>query len=90
MSVTLCTQTLPPTVTGKAATGPGWVPVFHLAAHPRVVWWSCWSRWHGLSEPGKTSAPQSVSVAPADHQTRLCDSVPLVFPQVQEHPIQSR
>ncbi len=33
------------------------------------------------------SAPQSVSVAPTDHQTRLCDSVRLAFPQVQGHPV---
>ncbi len=32
-------------------------------------------RRHDISEPGKSRAPQSGSVAPADHQTRLCDSV---------------
>ncbi len=31
------------------------------------------------------SAPQSVSVAPMDHQTRLCDSVRPASPQVQGH-----
>ncbi len=33
------------------------------------------------------SAPQSVSVAPTDHQTRLCDSVRPASPQVQGHPV---
>ncbi len=33
------------------------------------------------------SAPQSVSVAPTDHQTRLCDSVRPTSPQVQGHPV---
>ncbi len=32
------------------------------------------------------SAPQSVSVAPTDHQTRLCNSVRPASPQVQGHP----
>ncbi len=33
------------------------------------------------------SAPQSVSVAPTDHQTRPCDSVRPASPQVQGHPV---
>ncbi len=33
------------------------------------------------------SSPQSVSVAPTDHQTRLCDSVRPASPQVQGHPV---
>ncbi len=33
------------------------------------------------------SAPQSVSVAHTDHQTRLCDSVRPASPQVQGHPV---
>ncbi len=33
------------------------------------------------------SAPQSVSVAPTDHQTRLCDLVRPASPQVQGHPV---
>ncbi len=33
------------------------------------------------------SAPQSVSVAPTDHQTRLCESVRPASPQVQGHPV---
>ncbi len=33
------------------------------------------------------SAPQSISVAPTDHQTRLCDSVRPASPQVQGHPV---
>ncbi len=33
------------------------------------------------------SAPQSVSVAPTDHQTRLCDSLRPASPQVQGHPV---
>ncbi len=33
------------------------------------------------------SAPQSVSVAPVNHQTRLRDSVLLASPQVQGHPV---
>ncbi len=33
------------------------------------------------------SAPQSISVAPTDHQTRLCDSVHPASPQVQGHPV---
>ncbi len=33
------------------------------------------------------SAPQSASVAPTDHQTRLCDSVRPASPQVQGHPV---
>ncbi len=33
------------------------------------------------------SAPQSVSAAPTDHQTRLCDSVRPASPQVQGHPV---
>ncbi len=33
------------------------------------------------------SAPQSVSVALTDHQTRLCDSVRPASPQVQGHPV---
>ncbi len=32
-----------------------------------------------------SAAPQSVSVAPTDHQTRLCDSVRPASPQVQGH-----
>ncbi len=33
------------------------------------------------------SAAQSDSLAPSDHQTRLCDSVRLTSPQVQGHPL---
>ncbi len=72
VSVTLHTQTPP-----LPSQAPGRVPVFHHSAPP----WVRWFCWHGLSEPGL----QSVPVAPADHQTRLCDSVRLVSPQVQGH-----
>ncbi len=37
--------------------------------------------------PTAGSAPQSVPVVPADHQTRLHDSVHPVSPQVQGHPV---
>ncbi len=53
---------------------PGWVPVFHLAAPSRV-------------RQSLVSPPQPASVAPADHQTQLCDSVRPAFPQVQGHPV---
>ncbi len=63
-SVTFHTQTLPPAVTGP---GPGSLWSTKLPHHWYVgssadtVFWSL------------ASAPQSVSVAPADLQTRLCD-----------------
>ncbi len=41
----------------------------------------------GTVSQSLASAPQSVSVAPTDHQTRLCDSVRPASPQVQEHPV---
>ncbi len=41
----------------RPSQAPGWVPVFHLAAPPWVHWWTRWSRWHGLSEPVKTTLP---------------------------------
>ncbi len=71
VSVTLQIQAPPPAVTG----------LFHLTAPPRVRR-SRWFCWHGLS---LVSAPRSVSVASADHQTRLCDSIHSAFPQVQGH-----
>ncbi len=41
----------------------------------------------GMVSRSLASAPQSVSVAPTDHQTRLCDSVRPASPQVQGHPV---
>ncbi len=83
VSVTLHTQTPPLPSKARPSQAPGRVPVFHHAAPPRVLLWPRWFRWHGLSEPGL----QSVPVAPEDHQTRLCDSVHPVSPQVQGHPV---
>ncbi len=50
VSVTLHTQTLPSQA--RSSQAPGRVPVFHIAAPPRVRRWLRWCRWHGLSEPG--------------------------------------
>ncbi len=41
----------------------------------------------GTVSQSLASAPQSVSVAPTDHQTQLCDSVRPASPQVQGHPV---
>ncbi len=41
----------------------------------------------GTVSQSLASAPQSVSVASTDHQTRLCDSVRPASPQVQGHPV---
>ncbi len=79
VSVTLRTQTPPLPSKARPSQAPGRVPVFHLAAPPRVRRRPCWCHWHGLSEPDKCSPVRSV--APADHQTRLRDSVrPSVSP----------
>ncbi len=52
VSVTLHTQTPPPPSQARPSQAPGRVPVFHIAAPPRVRRWLRWCRWHGLSEPG--------------------------------------
>ncbi len=70
------TQTPPWSATGH-------VPAFHLATLPRVRRWSRWSRLYGVWVPG--SCP-TVSLAPVDHLTRLCDSVRPASSQVQGHP----
>ncbi len=68
-----------PAVTGQA------VLVFHHAAPPRVRLWPVGSA--GTGSRSLVSAPRSVSVAPADHQTRLHDSVRPASPQVQGCPL---
>ncbi len=69
VSVTLHTQTPP-----LPSQAPGRVPVFHIAAPPHgYVGGSVGAA--GTVSRSLASAPQSVSVAPTDHQTRLCDSV---------------
>ncbi len=65
--------------------GPGRVPVFHHAAPPRVRLWPVGSA--GTGSRSLVSAPRSVSVAPADHQTRLHHSVRPASPQVQGCPL---
>ncbi len=59
----------------RPSQAPGRVPVFYLADSPGYIG----------SPIGLVSAPQSASVAPVDHQTQICDSVPPAFPQVQGH-----
>ncbi len=83
VSVTLHTQTPPPAITGQAVTGPGAGP----CAPP-----CCPSAGTSVGSAGTVSrslvsAPRSVSVAPADHQTRLRDSVRPASPQVQGCPL---
>ncbi len=74
VSVTLHTQTPPPCHHRPGRhRAPGRVPVLHHAAPPRVRRWPRWSA--GTVSRSLVSAPRSVSVAPADHQTRLRDSV---------------
>ncbi len=41
----------PPPSQARPSQAPGRVPVFHIAAPPRVRRWLRWCRWHGLSEP---------------------------------------
>ncbi|XP_058621250.1 uncharacterized protein LOC131533149 [Onychostoma macrolepis] len=80
---------------------PGPVPCRHRPGHHRFRARSLCStslphRGHvgGPTGPADTvsrslaSTPQSVSVAPADHQTQLCDSVRPASPQVQGHSVQ--
>ncbi len=86
MSVTLHTQTPPPAITGQAVTGPGPGPcVPHRCPHHGYVGDSVGAA--GTVSRSLASAPQSVSVAPTDHQTQLCDSVRPASPQVQGHPV---
>ncbi len=70
---TLHTQTPPLPSQARPSQAPGRVPVFHHAAPPRVRLWPVGSA--GTGSRSLVSAPRSVSVAPADHQTRLRDSV---------------
>ncbi len=86
VSVTLHTQTPPLPSQARPSQAPGRVPVLHHAAPPRV------RRLAPLvplarSSRSLVSAPRSVSVAPADHQTRLRDSVRPASPQVQGCPL---
>ncbi len=79
-SSTLC-QTMEPGKRAPHTQTPPWpatgqVPVFHLAALPRVRRWSDWSRLYGVWVPGSCPA---VSLAPVD-------SVRPAFSQVQGHP----
>ncbi len=67
----------------RPSQAPGQVPVFHIAAG--YVGDSIGAA--GTVSRSLASAPQSVSVAPTDHQTRLCDSVRPASPQVQGHPV---
>ncbi len=86
VSVTLHTQTPPPAITGQAFTGPGPGPcVPHRCPTTGYVGGSVGAA--GTVSRSLASAPQSVSVAPTDHQTRLCDSVRPASPQVQGHPV---
>ncbi len=87
MSVTLHTQTQTPPLPSQArpSQAPGRVLVFHHAAPPRVRLWPVGSA--GTGSRSLVSAPRSVSVAPADHQTRLHDSVRPASPQVQGCPL---
>ncbi len=85
MSVTLHTQTPPLPSQARPSQALGRVPVFHHAAPPRVRLWPIGSA--GMGSRSLVSAPRSVSVAPADHQTRLRDSVRPASPQVQGCPL---
>ncbi len=69
----------------RLSQAPGRVPVFHHAAPPRAHLWPVGSA--GTVSRSLVSAPRSFSVAPADHQTRLRDSVRPAFPQVQGCPL---
>ncbi len=69
----------------RPSQAPVRVPVFHHAAPPRVHLWPVGSA--GTGSRSLVSAPRSVSVAPADHQTRLHDSVRPASPQVQGCPL---
>ncbi len=60
---------------------PSRVPVLHFAAPLRVHWWLPWSTC--TVSGGLASAPQAVSLASENHQTRLCDSVRPASSQVQ-------
>ncbi len=79
VSVTLHTQTPPPAVTGQAVTGSLFSTTLPLRGYV------CGSA--GTVSRSLVSAPRSVSVAPADHQTRLRDSVRPASPQVQGCPL---
>ncbi len=86
VSVTLHTQTPPPAITGQAVTGPGagslcstMLPLRGYVGGPVGS--------AGTVSRSLVSAPRSVSVAPADHQTRLRDSVRPASPQVQGCPL---
>ncbi len=69
----------------RPSQAPGRVPVFHHAAPLRARLWPVGSA--GTVSLSLISAPRSVSVAPADHQTQLCDSVRPASPQVQGCPL---
>ncbi len=86
VSVILHTQTPPPAITGQAVTGPGPGSLCSTSL-PHRVYVSDPVGAAGTVSQSLASAPQSVSVAPTDHQTRLCDSVRPASPQVQGHPV---
>ncbi len=82
VSITLHTQTPPPAVTGHHRPRAGSLCFTSLPHHGYVgdpVGSAC------TVSRNLASAPQSVSVAPKDHQTRLRDSVCPASPQVQGH-----
>ncbi len=79
MSVTLHTQTPPPASQARPSPGPCAPPCCPSAGT------SVGSA--GTVSRSLVSAPRSVSVAPADHQTRLRDSVRPASPQVQGCPL---
>ncbi len=89
VSVMLRTQTPPLPSKARPSQAPGRVPVFHLAAPPRVRRRPCWCHWHGLSEPDKRSPVRfGGSCRPSDSATRF--SSPGVSPSSGASGSQSR